>query len=158
MSANYLGWVVNLLNPPKGLSNLGKWTAKQQMWFNNNKCKEMRVRAKNPSFTYTLMRSELSITTLTKRAAAVKVANSLLAAIMELIVSKTINIIKPFSKVDLLEIPHRLQLPYLKKDNVKLEKVTRRATKMIRDLEHLLDIVEAYLEVSTMRLNSVHGV
>ena len=73
-------------------------------------------------------------------AAAVKKANSMLGMIKKGIENKTANIIMPLYKTIVrpyLEYCVQFWSPHLKKDIVELEKVQKRATKMITGLEHL---------------------
>ena len=125
------------------------------MRFNIDKCRVMHVGAKNPNYVYKLMGSELSATNQerdlgvlvdssmkmsTQCAAAVKKANSMLGIIRKGIENKSASVILPLYKS--LVRPHleycvQFWSPYLQKDIMEMEKVQRRATGMIRGLEHL---------------------
>ena len=139
----------------KDLSKLGEWAEKWQMRFNVKKCKVMHIGAKNQNFTYRLMGSELSVTAQerdlgvlvdnsmkvsTQCAAAIRKANSMLGVIKKGVENRTANIIMPLYKSMVrphLEYCVQFWSPHLKKDIVELEKVQKRATKMITGLGHL---------------------
>ena len=126
------------------------------MHFNIRKCKVIHSGAKIQNFSYQLMGSELSMTdqerdfgvlvdslmkVSTQCAAAVKKANSMLGIIKKGIENKIANIIMALYKMLVrqhLEYCIQFWSPHLKKDIVELEKVQKRATKMMTGLGHLL--------------------
>ncbi|CAM5171781.1 unnamed protein product [Natator depressus] len=139
----------------KDLTKLGDWATKWQMKFNVDKCKVMNIGKYNPNYTYTMMGSKLAVTTQerdlgvtvdsslkssTQCAAAVKKAIRTLGIIKKGIDNKTENIILPLYKSMVpphLEYCIQIRSPHLKKDILELEKVQKRATKMIRGMEWL---------------------
>ncbi|CAM5134922.1 unnamed protein product [Natator depressus] len=139
----------------KNLTKLGDWATKWQMKFNVDKFKVMHIGKRNPNYTYTVMGSKLAVTTQerdlgvivdsslkssTQCAAAVKKVNRMLGIIKKGIDNKTENIILPLYKSMVrphLEYCVQMWLPHLKKDILELEKVQKRATKMIRGIEQL---------------------
>ncbi|CAM5165838.1 unnamed protein product [Natator depressus] len=139
----------------KDLSKLGDWATKWQMKFNVDKCKVMHIGKNNPNYTYKMMGSKLAVTTQerdlgvivdsslktsTQSAAAVKKANGMLEIIKKGIENRTENIMLPLYKSMVrphLEYSVQIWSPHLKKDILELEKVQKRATKMIRGMERL---------------------
>ncbi|CAM4639967.1 unnamed protein product [Lepidochelys kempii] len=137
----------------KDLSKLDDWATKWQMKFNVDKCKVMHIGKHNPNYTYTMMGSKLAVTTQerdlgvivncslkpsTQCAAAVKKANGMLGIIKKGIDNRTENIIFPLYKSMVrphLEYCVQMWSPHLKKDLLELEKVQKRATKIIRGME-----------------------
>ncbi|CAM5097662.1 unnamed protein product [Natator depressus] len=137
----------------KDLTKLSDWATKCQMKFNADKCKVMHIGKNNPNYTYNMMGAnvattnqekdlgvivESSLKTSTQCAAAVKKANGMLGIIKKGIENKTENILLPLYKS--MVCPHleywvQMWSPHLKKDILALEKVQKRATKMIRGLE-----------------------
>ncbi|CAM5132666.1 unnamed protein product [Eretmochelys imbricata] len=137
----------------KDLTKLSDWATKWQMKFNVDKYKVMHIGKNNPNYTYTMMGANL-VTTNQERdlrvimdsslkmsmqcAAAVKKANRMLRIIKKGIENKLENILLPLYKSMVrphLEYCVQMWSPHLKKDILALEKVQRRATKMIRGLE-----------------------
>ncbi|CAM5152026.1 unnamed protein product [Natator depressus] len=137
----------------KYLSELCDWATKWQMKFSVDKWKVMHIGKHNPNYTYKMMGSKLVVTTQkrdlgvivdsslktsTQCAVAVKKANRMLGIIKKGIDNKTENIILPLYKS--MVHPHldycvQMWLPHLKKDTLELEKVQKRATKIIRGME-----------------------
>ncbi|CAM4413494.1 unnamed protein product, partial [Caretta caretta] len=137
----------------KDLTKLSDWAKKWQMKFNVDKCKVMHIGKNNPNYTYNMTGANLATTnqerdlgvivdsslkTSMQYAVAVKKANRMLGIIKKGIENKTVNILLPLYKS--MVCPHleyciQKWFPHLKKDTLALEKVQRRATKMIRGLE-----------------------
>ena len=132
------------------LARLFKWSEDWQMLFNMDKCAVMHVGRKNNGFDYEMGDRKLRSTEEEKdlgviinqsmkpsrqcTAAATK-ANQILGFIRRTIISRDKNIIMNLYKT--LVRPHleycvQVWSPYLQKDKEVLEKVQRRATKMIR--------------------------
>ena len=138
----------------RDLSRLEEWASMWQMRFNVAKCKVMHIGTKNPKYKYKLMGSELaetdqerdlgvmidnSLKTSAQCATAIKKANAMLGVIRKGIENKSAGIIMPLYKSMVrphLEYCVQFWSPHLKKDIIALEKVQRRATKMIKGLEH----------------------
>uniref|UniRef100_A0A8C3FA90 Reverse transcriptase domain-containing protein n=1 Tax=Chrysemys picta bellii TaxID=8478 RepID=A0A8C3FA90_CHRPI len=135
----------------KDLTKLSDWTTKWQMKCNVDKCKVMHIGKNNPNYTYNMMGANLATTsqekdlgvivdsslkTSTQCAEAVKKANRMLG-----IIKKGIeNILLPLYKSMVrphLEYCIQMWSPHLKKDILALEKVQKRATKMIKGLERV---------------------
>uniref|UniRef100_K7F105 Reverse transcriptase domain-containing protein n=1 Tax=Pelodiscus sinensis TaxID=13735 RepID=K7F105_PELSI len=137
------------------LTKLSEWATKWQMKFNVDKCKVMHIGKNNPNYTYSMMGANLAMTnqerdlgvivdsslkTSTQRAAAVKKANRMLGIIRKGIENKTQKILLPLYKTMVrphLEYCVQMWSPHLKKDILALERVQKRATKMIRGLERV---------------------
>uniref|UniRef100_A0A452HI16 Reverse transcriptase domain-containing protein n=1 Tax=Gopherus agassizii TaxID=38772 RepID=A0A452HI16_9SAUR len=139
----------------KDLTKLSDWATKWQMKFNVDKCKVMHIGKNNPNYTYNMMGANLATTSQekdlgvivdsslkmsTQCAEAVKKANRMLGIIKKGIENKTENILLPLYKS--MVCPHleycvQMWSPHLKKDILALEKVQKRATKMIRGLERV---------------------
>ncbi|CAM4577882.1 unnamed protein product [Lepidochelys olivacea] len=140
----------------KDLSKLSDWATKWQMKFNVDKCKVMHIGKHNPNYTYKMMGSKLAVTTQkrdlgitvdsslktsTQCAAEVKKVNRMLGIIKKGLYSRTENIMLPLYKSMVhphLEYCVQMWLPHLKKDILELEKVPKRAKKIIRGMERLL--------------------
>ncbi|CAM4587787.1 unnamed protein product [Lepidochelys kempii] len=139
----------------KNLTKLSDWATKWKMKFNVVKCKIMHTGKSNPNYTYNMMGANLATTNQEKDlgvivdsslkmsmqcAAAVKKANGLLGIIKKGVKNKTENILLPLYKSMVrphLEYCIQMWSPHLKKDILALEKVQKRATKMIRVLERV---------------------
>uniref|UniRef100_A0A8C8SCV0 Reverse transcriptase domain-containing protein n=1 Tax=Pelusios castaneus TaxID=367368 RepID=A0A8C8SCV0_9SAUR len=137
----------------KDLTKLSDWASKWQMKFNVDKCKVMHIGKNNPNYTYNMMGANLATTSQEKDlgvivdsslkmsvqcAEAVKKANRMLGIIKKGIENKTANVLLPLYKSMVrphLEYCVQMWSPHLKKDILALEKVQKRATKMIRGLE-----------------------
>ncbi|CAM4653692.1 unnamed protein product [Lepidochelys kempii] len=138
----------------KDLTKLSDWATKWQMKFNVDKCKVMHIGKNNPNQTYNTMGSNLATTNQERdlgvivdsslntsmQCAVVKKANRMLGIIKKGIENKMENILLPLYKS--MVCPHleyciQMWSPHLKKDIVALEKVQRRATKMISGLERV---------------------
>ena len=135
------------------LDKLEDWASKWQMKFNVDKCKVMHLGKNNPNYGYTMQGSTLGTTTQEKDlgvivdnmlkpsaqcAAAAKRANRMLGMIRKGMENKTKDIIMPLYRSMVrphLEYCVQFWSPYLKKDIALLEKVQRRATKMVKGME-----------------------
>uniref|UniRef100_K7F0M2 Reverse transcriptase domain-containing protein n=1 Tax=Pelodiscus sinensis TaxID=13735 RepID=K7F0M2_PELSI len=135
------------------LTKLSDWATKWQMKFNVDKCKVMHIGKNNPNYTYSMMGANLATTnqerdlgvivdsslkTSTQCAVVVKKANRMLGIIRKGIENKTQNILLPLYKTMVrphLEYCVQMWSPHLKKDILALERVQKRAAKMIRGLE-----------------------
>uniref|UniRef100_A0A8C3SIE1 Uncharacterized protein n=1 Tax=Chelydra serpentina TaxID=8475 RepID=A0A8C3SIE1_CHESE len=120
-----------------------------------DKCKVMHIKKHNPNYTYKMKESKLAVTTQegdlgvivdsclktsTQCAAAGKKANRMLGIIRKGIDNKTENILLPLYKSMVrphLEYCVQMWSPHCKKDLLELEKVQKRATKMMRGVERL---------------------
>uniref|UniRef100_A0A8C5MT82 Reverse transcriptase domain-containing protein n=1 Tax=Leptobrachium leishanense TaxID=445787 RepID=A0A8C5MT82_9ANUR len=139
----------------RDLDRLGDWALKWQMKFNLDKCKVMHFGVKNTQVIYTLNGTELGKSKQEKdlgiiidfklsnnvqcQTAAAK-ASKVLACIKRGVHSRDENIILPLYKSMVrphLEYAVQFWAPVLKKDIIALEKVQRRATKLIRGKEGL---------------------
>ncbi|XP_073516627.1 uncharacterized protein [Phyllobates terribilis] len=137
------------------LDKLGSWAKKWQMGFNADKCKVMHMGKKNSSHPYILngkplgksdMEKDLGVLVNGKlnwsaqcQAAAAK-ANRVMACIRRGIGAYDENIVLPLYKA--LVRPHleycaQFWAPVLRKDILELERVQRRATKVIKGMEGL---------------------
>ncbi|CAM4622379.1 unnamed protein product [Lepidochelys kempii] len=136
-------------------TKLGDWATKWQMKFNVDQCKVMRVGKHNPNYTYQMMGSKLAVTTQeryrgvivesslktsTQCAVTVKKVNRMLGIIKKGIDNKTEDILLPLYKS--MVRPHlgycmQTWSPHLEKGILELEKVQKRATKMIKGMERL---------------------
>ncbi|CAM5145823.1 unnamed protein product [Natator depressus] len=139
----------------KDLPKRSDWATKWQMKFNVDKCKVMHIGKNNPNYTYIMMGANLATTNQEKDlgvimdsslktsmqcAAAVKKANGMLGIIKKWIENKMDNTLLPLYKSVVrphLEYCVQMWPPHLKKDTLALEKVQKRATKMIRGLERV---------------------
>ncbi|CAM5108054.1 unnamed protein product, partial [Natator depressus] len=139
----------------KDLTKLSDWATKWQMKFNVDKCKVMHIGKNNPNYTYNMMGANLATTNQEKDlgvivdsslkmsmhcAAAVKKAIRMLGIIKKGIENKTETILLPLYRSMVcshLEYCIQMWSPRLKKDILALEKVPKRATKMIRGLERV---------------------
>ncbi|CAM5138679.1 unnamed protein product [Natator depressus] len=137
----------------KDLAKVSVWATKWQMKLNVDKCKVTHIGKNNPNYTYNMMEANLATTnqekdlgvivdsslkTSTQCAATVKKGNGMLGIIKKGIENKTGNILLPLYKSMVrphLEYCIQMWSPHLNKDILALEKVQRKATKMIRGLE-----------------------
>ncbi|CAM5122732.1 unnamed protein product [Eretmochelys imbricata] len=137
----------------KDLKKLSDWATKWRMKFNVDKCKVMHIGKNNANYTYNMMGTNLATTNQERDlgvimdsslkmsmqgAAAVKKANGMLGIIKKGIENKMENILLPLYKSKVrphLEYCIQMWSPHLKKDILALEKVQKRATKMIRGME-----------------------
>ncbi|XP_070555062.1 uncharacterized protein [Ptychodera flava] len=137
------------------LNNLEVWSKDWQMSFNVDKCKVMHVGSTNPQYNYTMNNIALtpveeekdlgvlihnSMKTSKHCAEAVKKANRALGFIKRNIKYKTkFNIIRLYKSLVRPHIEYAVQFwnPHYIKDITLVEKVQRRATKLIPELCHL---------------------
>uniref|UniRef100_A0A8C5MJL4 Reverse transcriptase domain-containing protein n=1 Tax=Leptobrachium leishanense TaxID=445787 RepID=A0A8C5MJL4_9ANUR len=139
----------------RDLDRLGDWALKWQMKFNLDKCKVMHFGVKNTQVIYTLNGTELGkckqekdlgiiidfkLSNNVQCQTAVAKASKVLACIKRGVHSRDENIILPLYKSMVrphLEYVVQFWAPVLKKDIIALEKVQRRANKLIRGMEGL---------------------
>lgn len=137
------------------INSITKWVDDWQMELNKSKCKIMHIGKLNLHYEYTLsdiileescQENDLGIIITdnnkwdTQCSGAVKKANKILGLISRSFDHKSDEIIIPLYKAlvrPLLEYCTSLWSPYLAKNVDKLERVQRRATKLIYNLRHL---------------------
>uniref|UniRef100_A0A8C3F5V5 Reverse transcriptase domain-containing protein n=1 Tax=Chrysemys picta bellii TaxID=8478 RepID=A0A8C3F5V5_CHRPI len=137
------------------LNELVNWSIRNRMKFNSEKCKVMHLGMTNNNFSYKMGTHWLEVTeeekdlgvlvdrrmTMSRQCdVAVKKANAVLGCIRRGISSRDKEVLLPLYKV--LVRPHleycvQFWSPMFKKDELKLERVQRRATRMIRGMENL---------------------
>ena len=137
------------------INKLQQWSQKWLLQFNEEKCKVMHFGAKNPDYAYTMGGTTLTATTKEKDlgvmltpdlkpseqvARAASAANSMLGRIKRTFTCMDKEMFLPIYKTLVRpRMEHAIQAwcPYLQKDISKLEKIQRRATKLVPALANL---------------------
>ncbi|KAG6930089.1 hypothetical protein G0U57_004388, partial [Chelydra serpentina] len=136
------------------LDKLEKWSEVNRMKFNKDKCKVLHLGRNNQFHTYRMGGDCLGRSTaerdlgvivdhklnMSQCDAVAKKANLILGCINRCVVSKTREVILPlYSALVRPQLEYCVQFwaPHFKKDVEKLERVQRRATRMIKGLENM---------------------
>ncbi|CAM5108535.1 unnamed protein product [Natator depressus] len=136
----------------RALDKLEDWAKRNLMRFNKDKCRVLHLGRKNPMHRYRVGTEWLSSSSAEKDevnkkldmslqcAPVAKKANGILGWISRGIASRSSDVIIPLYST--LVRPHleycvQFWAPHYRKDVEKLENVQRRATKMVRGLEHM---------------------
>ena len=137
------------------LDKLDEWSRRWKLKFNREKCKVMHIGRRNPCYDYTMNNTILSTTSLEKDlgilissdlkvsaqvAKAAAAANSMLGRIKRTFTCLDEETLPALYKALVrprMEFAIQAWSPSLRKDIVRLERVQRRATKLVRIIAHL---------------------
>ena len=153
--ANVCGTKEGYNSIQEDLNKVTRWSEKWQMKFNTDKCKVMHIGKNNPRHVYLMNNTALipveeekdlgiiinnDMKPSKQCTSAANKANRMLGFINRSLTYKNEqNVIKLYKSIVRPHLEYSVQAwsPYLKKDIIKLERIQRRATKMIPNLRHI---------------------